>query len=287
MGLTSDLIWSIIIGIEITAAITIGIALGTYFWHRIPERSRGAKERCKIVYDDFLIKKITEVIEEIEKVNPLYFHLEFEEETKPLLLKSTENCLDRLGKVSENYTDMQYIATDRVREKLEKLLRDSYKNISEREQEKKILSYLGEGEDVVNGLCKYFKDLESYIVRAKVNDEEISFDWFKRLQLYGTHDWKVKLNEMLRDISKSLESFFSDLNSRLNDEASIRFLKREREIYLIEAKNTKEKLERDAKKLKSKLGFVYGIGDEQRLHNLKEKIIPKEECFGTSKGIIF
>ncbi|MEA2032537.1 MAG: hypothetical protein U9N41_03010 [Euryarchaeota archaeon] len=275
MELTADLIWGIIISIEITAAVTVGIAFGNYLWRLRTERSRGAKERCKIVYDDFLIKKITKVIEEVEEIKPFYFHLEFEEEIKSLLLKSTKNCLDKLGKISEDYTDMRDIATDRLREKLERLLRDSYKNVREKEQEKKILSYLGEGEDIVKCLSKHFHNLEHDILRAKVKGDEISFDWFKRLQLYETHDRKAKLNEMLRDAGKSLESFFQELNSWLNKEASIRFLKEYQEKYLNEAKNTKEKLEKDAKKLKFKRGFVYGIGDEQVLQDLKEKI-PEE-----------
>lgn len=280
MELTPLMMWTII-GIALTVALTFGIALGTYLWHLIPERSRGAKERCRIVYDKNLIKKVNEVIRGVEKGDSLYFYLgEFEEEIKSLSLKSAKNCLDKLKNVSNDYTDMHDIATGRIREKLEKLLRDSYKNISEGEQ-KKIVSYLGEGGDAVNALCKYFHALESYLVRAKVKDEDISFDWFKRLQIFCSYDWKEKLNEMLRDAGKSLESFFQDFNAWLNEEASIRFLKKYQTVYLNEAKNTKEKLEKDAKKLKSKCGFVkcgfvYGIGDEQMLQDLKEKIKMQE-----------
>jgi len=276
MILISTANWSVIIGIALTVALTFG----TYLAHRIPNRSRGAKERCRIVYEKFLIKKVNEVIKGVEKGDSLYFHLgEFEEEIKSLSLeslKSTKNCLDRLNKVSKDYTDMHDIATGRIREKLEKLLRDSYKNISEGEQEK-ILSYLGKSGDAVNGLCKYFSALEYYLVRVKVKDENINFGWFKRLQLYDSYDWKEKLNEMLRDARKSLESFFQDLDSWLNNEASIRFLKDYQRVCLNEAKNAKEKLEKDAKKLKSKWGFVYGIGDEQMLQDLKEKIKIQEK----------
>ncbi len=135
MGLTSIMIWTKI-GIALTVALTFGIALGTalgtYLWHRIPERSRGAKERCRIIYDGLLIKIVNEVISDVERGDPLSFDLgRFEEEINTLSLKSTKNGLDRLDKVSKDYTDMLDIATGKIREKLEKLLRDSYKNISE------------------------------------------------------------------------------------------------------------------------------------------------------------
>lgn len=43
-------------------------------------------------------------------------------------------------------------------------------------------------------------------------------------------------------------------------------------------------MERDAKKLKSKWGFVYGIGDEQMLQDLKDKI--KIQGEGSLRGRI-
>ena len=283
MELTSIMVWTIV-GIALTVALTFGIALGTYLWHRIPERSRGAKERCRVVYDGFLIKKINEVIKEVEEGDLSYFHLgEFEEEVKPLSLKSTKDCLDTLNKVSEDYTDMRSIATSRVSEKLEKLLEDHYKNIGKEEQEK-ILSYFRGNGNVVKHLCMYFYCLEEHLVKAKVKGENISFDLFKKLSGYENYDWKAKLNEVLRDAGRSLESFFQELDSQLKDEASVRFLKKYQRDCLNEAKNVKEKLERDAKKLKSKWGFVYGIGDEQMLQDLKDKIKIEEE--GSLRGRI-
>jgi hypothetical protein len=150
--------------------------------------------------------------------------------------------------------------------------------------EEKILSYFKGDGNVVKRLCMYFYYLEEHLVKAKVKDEAISFDWFKSLSGYESYDWRVKLNEMLRDAGKSLESFFQDLNSQLNKEASIRFLKEYQRVYLNEAKRVEEKLEKDAKKLKSKWGFVYGIGDEQMLQDLKEKIKIQEE--GSLRGRI-
>lgn len=262
-------------------ALTIGIALGTYFWHWIPERSRGAKKRCRIVYDDFLIGKVSKVIKEVEEVNPLYFSYSpldksEEQKLKPLLLKSTKDCLDRLSKVSEDYTDMLKIAEDRINGKLRMLLGKYYKGINKNIQEK-ISTHLGINRDVVTSLERYFSQLTNHLIKAKVKKEDISFDWFKSLSGYGNYDWRVKLNEMLRDAGKSLESFFQSLNHQLKEEASIRFLRKYQNVYLKEAEEAKKKLEKDAKKLKSKWRFVYGIGDEQMLEDLKDKIMIQEE----------
>ena len=279
MELTSIMVWTII-SIALTVALTFGIVLGTYLWHRIPERSRGAKERCRIVYDGFLIKKVNEVIRGVEKGDSFSFDLgEFGEEIKPFSLKSTKNCLDEFNKVSKDYTDMRDIANDRVKGKLEEVLENRYKKISSEKQEK-IFSHLGS-----NGVvAESFPKLEDYIIKAKVGDEDISFDWFKKLPRYGNLDWKERLNEMMRDAGRSLESIFQELNSQLNNEASVRFLKKYQRDYLNEAKNVKEKMERDAKKLKSKWGFVYGIGDEQMLQDLKDKI--KIQGEGSLRGRI-
>lgn len=279
MELTSIMVWTIV-GIALTVALTFGIALGTYLWHRIPERSRGAKERCRIVYDGFLIKKVNEVIRGVEKGDSFSFDLgEFGEEIKPFSLKSAKNCLDELNKASKDYTDMRDIANDRVKGKLEVVLENRYKKISSEKQEK-IFSHLGS-----NGVvAESFPELEDYIIKAKVGDEDISFDWFKKLPRYGNLDWKERLNEMMRDAGRSLESIFQELNSQLNNEASVRFLKKYQRDYLNEAKNLKEKMERDAKKLKSKWGFVYGIGDEQMLQDLKDKI--KIQGEGSLRGRI-
>jgi hypothetical protein len=283
MELTSIMVWTII-SIALTVALTFGIALGTYLWHLIPERSRGAKERCRIVYDGFLIKKVNEVIRGVEKGDSFSFDLGgFGEEIKPLSLKSTKNCLDELNKVSKDYTDMRDIANDRVKGKLEEVLENRYKNISSEKQEK-ISSHLGSNGVVAESFLKYFPELEDYIIKAKVGDEDISFDWFKKLPRYRNYDWKEELNEIMRDAGRSLERIFEELNSQLNDEASVRFLKKYQRVCLNEAKNVKEKLERDAKKLRSKWGFVYGIGDEQMLQDLKEKI--KIQEVGSSRGRI-
>ena len=280
---TSALFW--IVGIALTIGVALGTALGTYLWHLIPERSRDAKERCRVVYDGLLIKKLNEVIRGVEKGDSLYFDLdEFEEKIKSLSLKPTKDCLDKLNKDSKDYIDMHNIANSSVKGKLEKLLKNRYKNISSEEQGK-VLSHLKGNGDVAKSLLKYFDALEIYLVKAKVRDEDISFDWFKNISgSYGSLDWKVKLNEILRDVGESLESIFQELNSQLNEEASIRFLKEKREFYLNETRKAKEKLESDAKKLKSKLGFVYGVGDEQMLQDLKEKIKMQEE--GSLRGRI-
>lgn len=265
------------IGLILTV-ITIGAVIGAYLAKRIPKRAKGAKDRCRIVYEGFLIKEINRMIKAAEEFSKMSFAFdEYEDEIKLLSLKSTKNCLDRLKKVSKNYEDMLDIATSRVGMELDKMLKVHYKEIK-KEKCKKIKSYLGGEGNVVKRLHQHFRGLEKDLIKTKVKGENISFNWFKKLPRYASLDKKERLNDLLREADCSLESLFQELDWRLGEEASIRFLDKYREVYLNEAKNTKKKLEKGAKKLKSKLGFVYGIGDEQTLQDFKRKMNKKSEA---------
>ena len=257
----------------VIGALTGALAVGVFSIFK-PNR-RGAQKRAKIVYNP-LINELISLIDFAERVFPIdrlsdsingtwgsvgFKNIDDSRYQELLISSNSKNKLKDFKKVANRYNKMGKIADNSMKQIMDDNIHSYLKKTQRKLEQDKEFSISGS----INLNVIFKASRPAFLINA-IKKESIDSIWFSKHYLVLKEELDKKLVE-----GNSLSRLFYAIDCDVKSESSFEFLREERENFLKVAKELKNLLERENRKLKAWHSYYLGAGNEITLEELERE----------------